>query len=62
MYFIVTALALVIERCVGYPQALHRRIGHPVEWIGRFIAWLDHRFNPPERPGSRRTGVAALLA
>lgn len=62
MYFIVTALALVIERFVGYPQALHRLIGHPVEWIGLFIAWLDRRFNPPERPASRLAGVLALLA
>lgn len=62
MYFIVTALALLIERLVGYPDTLHRRIGHPVEWIGRFIAWLDRRFNPPERPASRLAGVLALLA
>lgn len=62
MYFIVTALALLIERLAGYPDALHRAIGHPVEWIGRFIGWLDQRFNPAERPASRLTGVLALLA
>ncbi|HTN98854.1 MAG TPA: adenosylcobinamide-phosphate synthase CbiB [Nordella sp.] len=62
MYFIVTALALLIERLAGYPDVLHRAIGHPVEWIGRFIGWLDRRFNPPERPASRLTGVLALLA
>jgi adenosylcobinamide-phosphate synthase len=62
MYFIVTAFALLIERLIGYPQALHRIIGHPVEWIGRFIAWLDRRFNPPEKPTSRLAGVIALLA
>ena len=62
MYFIVTALALIIERFIGYPQAIHRVIGHPVEWIGRFISWLDRRFNPPEQPASRLAGVVALLA
>lgn len=62
MYFIVTALSLLIERLVGYPGTLHRAIGHPVEWIGRFIGWLDQRLNPPERPASRLTGVLALLA
>lgn len=62
MYFTVTALALLIERFTGYPIALHRAIGHPVEWIGRFIGWLDRRFNPPERPASRAAGVFALLA
>ncbi|MFZ5675921.1 MAG: adenosylcobinamide-phosphate synthase CbiB [Pseudomonadota bacterium] len=62
MYFTVTALALLVERFIGYPPALHRLIGHPVEWIGRFIGWLDRRFNPPERPASRLAGVLALLA
>lgn len=62
MHFIVAALALLIERFIGYPDALHRAIGHPVEWIGRFIGWLDQRFNPADRPASRLTGIIALLA
>jgi len=62
MYFAATALALLIERFAGYPEMLSRRIGHPVEWIGQFIAWLDARFNPEGKPGSRMAGVIALLA
>lgn len=60
MYFAVTALALLIERFTGYPDMVHRAVGHPVEWIGRFISWLDRRFNPPERPASRLAGALAL--
>jgi adenosylcobinamide-phosphate synthase len=44
--FVSSALAaLVIEAAFGYPQALVRRIGHPVMWIGALIAWADRRWN-----------------
>ena len=44
--FVSSALAaLVIEAAVGYPQALVRRIGHPVMWIGALIAWTDRCWN-----------------
>ena len=44
--FVFPALAaLVIEAAFGYPQALVRRIGHPVMWIGALIAWADRRWN-----------------
>lgn len=62
MHFAATAIALLIERFAGYPEFLARRIGHPVEWIGRFIAWLDARLNPEDEPGNRTAGVIALLA
>src|SRR5580692_5491257 len=38
-------LAMMIELCAGYPQALLRAIGHPVTWIGRLIAALDRSLN-----------------
>src|SRR5580704_8885992 len=38
-------LAMMIELCAGYPQALLRAIGHPVTWIGRLIAALDRLLN-----------------
>lgn len=60
-FFATTALALLIERFIGYPEVLTRRIGHPVQWIGALIAGLDAKLNPPEKPGNRFTGVAALL-
>jgi adenosylcobinamide-phosphate synthase len=54
--------ALVIEALVGYPSPLYRAIGHPVTWIGAWLAWLERHLN---RSGltffRRRTlGVLAL--
>jgi adenosylcobinamide-phosphate synthase len=42
---LVLALALPIEAALGYPDALYRRIGHPVTWIGALIAVADRRLN-----------------
>jgi adenosylcobinamide-phosphate synthase len=56
-------IAMVIELCVGYPERLTRAIGHPVTWIGRFIATLDRLLNRDAAKQSRRrtAGVVALL-
>jgi adenosylcobinamide-phosphate synthase len=56
-------IAMLIELCLGYPLALHRAIGHPVNWIGRLIAWLDRTLNrePATALMRRATGVAAIL-
>src|SRR5262245_23946429 len=61
MFFAATVLALLIERIIGYPSALARSIGHPVEWIGNLIARLDERLNPEARPGKSGSGVIALV-
>ncbi|WP_174247486.1 adenosylcobinamide-phosphate synthase CbiB [Methylocapsa sp. S129] len=55
--------ALVIEACAGYPDILYRAIGHPVTWMGAWLAWLDRRLNRPTLFfGARRTaGALALL-
>ena len=56
------ALALftmLIELCLGYPQALLRAIGHPVTWIGTSIALLDRRLNSTK--SGRTSGIIALL-
>jgi adenosylcobinamide-phosphate synthase len=57
------ALALIVERITGYPAALQRWIGHPVEWMGRLIAWLEMRLNDPRAKPFvvRLRGAAALL-
>ena len=56
-------IAMVIELCVGYPEWLTRAIGHPVTWIGRFIATLDRLLNRDTAKQTRRrtAGVVALL-
>jgi adenosylcobinamide-phosphate synthase len=54
--------AAIIDICVGYPDALFRRIGHPVVWMGRLIGGLEARLNrPSDSFASRRAaGVFAL--
>jgi adenosylcobinamide-phosphate synthase len=37
--------AALIEALVGYPAPLYRAIGHPVTWMGRWLAWLEARLN-----------------
>jgi adenosylcobinamide-phosphate synthase len=55
--------AMLIELCAGYPPALLRKIGHPVIWIGKLIAGLDHVFNRAAlaRGARRMAGIAAIL-
>jgi adenosylcobinamide-phosphate synthase len=56
------ALALftmLVELCLGYPQALLRAIGHPVTWLGMSIALLDRRLNSTK--SGRTSGIIALL-
>lgn len=52
-----------MEALVGYPEALHRRVPHPVVWIGALIAGLEARLNRPawSDPARRLAGVATLL-
>ena len=63
-HFVMAAFALVIEYFVGYPQSLQRAIGHPVEWIGKLIAYLDEGLNDPDTDDSdqRNHGVFAVVA
>jgi len=60
---LIALTALLIERAVGYPDALQRRIGHPVEWIGTLISMLERRFNDPAQSvnARRALGVVSML-
>ncbi len=62
LHFAAAALALLVERLVGYPDALHRAIGHPVEWMGKLIGYLETQLNdmglPPQ--DAKLRGLAAL--
>jgi len=62
--FLVTFLALAIERLVGYPKWLHQRLGHPVEWYGSLLNRFDLKFNTPDKsPGwNRLKGVFTMIA
>jgi adenosylcobinamide-phosphate synthase len=54
--------AAVLEATIGYPAPLYLAIGHPVTWMGRWLAWLEASLN---RAGAsfaarRAAGVLAL--
>jgi adenosylcobinamide-phosphate synthase len=59
----VLAIALLIDAIIGDPDAVWRRIPHPVTWMGGVIALLDRRLNiEADGPYVRRlSGVLALL-
>ena len=56
----VALVALALDALIGWPDALYRRVSHPVVWLGALIAALDRRWN---RGGHRvlRGMLAALV-
>ncbi|MGI9465322.1 MAG: cobalamin biosynthesis protein, partial [Aestuariivirgaceae bacterium] len=58
---LVCFTALVIERLIGYPRALYRTIGHPVEYAGKLIARLETRLNRDSLQPSTRKLFGALM-
>ena len=58
----LATLAVFVEAGVGYPDALFRRIGHPVVWFGALISALDARLNKETDSFDRRRikGVLAI--
>lgn len=64
LYIPYAAAACLIERYFGYPAALFRLFGHPVQWMGDLIAWLDATLNTKpddEVEGLLRGGLALVL-
>lgn len=55
-------LALVIDAGLGWPSAIHARIGHPVTWIGALIAALDKNFNREGDAEATRRGAGIVVA
>ena len=55
--------ALMAEAAAGYPAVLHRRIPHPVVWVGRALEGLEQAWNRAHWSAAARRalGVAALL-
>ncbi len=54
-------IAMAIDAAFGWPDALYRRIGHPVTWIGRLISLLEKRWNGGEPDARRLAGITACL-
>jgi len=59
----IVLAAAVAEAAVGYPDALHRRLPHPVVWLGGAISTLERWWNRPERPppARRLLGIATVV-
>jgi adenosylcobinamide-phosphate synthase len=53
----VALLALALDAAIGWPEALYRRIGHPVGLFAAVIQACERRWNPPERSPARRRGA-----
>ncbi|NNM57579.1 adenosylcobinamide-phosphate synthase CbiB [Acidocella sp.] len=53
----------MLEAAIGYPEALHQILPHPITWAGRAIHALEQRWNHPDQPAARRRllGIAVLL-
>jgi adenosylcobinamide-phosphate synthase len=54
--------ASIVEALIGYPASLYRVIGHPVTWMGRWLAWLEGTLNRPDASfaARRASGVVAF--
>ncbi|MEL6922062.1 MAG: adenosylcobinamide-phosphate synthase CbiB [Pseudomonadota bacterium] len=50
----VLLVALLIDRIVGDPDWLWRRLPHPVAWFGAVIGWADRRFNRDDLSAYKR--------
>src|SRR5262245_33039579 len=59
----VLAAAILTEMVIGYPARVYHCVGHPVEWLGMLIAWLDKTLNCDRWAFSMRRGggVVALI-
>ncbi len=57
-----TLAALGIEALVGYPEALHRRLPHPVTWLGAALNRLEGAYNQPRfsEPARRTLGFLSV--
>ncbi len=55
--------ATIVEALIGYPAPLYRAIGHPVTWMGRWLAGLEALANRPafSFAARRAMGVVVLL-
>jgi adenosylcobinamide-phosphate synthase len=53
-------VALIVEALVGYPTSLYRAIGHPVTWMGRWLALLEARLNRADLGFARRRAAGAV--
>jgi adenosylcobinamide-phosphate synthase len=58
----IMLLALVIDACLGWPAAIHARIGHPVTWMGALIGALDRTLNREDTSEATRRAAGIVAA
>lgn len=54
-------VAMALDLAIGWPDALFRRFGHPVTWLGAVISDLERRLNHAGPGRQKRGALAALL-
>lgn len=59
MFPLTALIALLVDALFGWPDAIHRRLGHPVVWIGALIERLDNQMNRDAQRFGK--GMAASL-
>lgn len=58
----MASAALLLEGFAGYPEFLQSSVKHPVQWMGRLLAFLDDGLNDEEASSRQQqaNGVVAL--
>ncbi|MEO1748888.1 MAG: adenosylcobinamide-phosphate synthase CbiB [Pseudomonadota bacterium] len=57
----ILLVALLLDRLIGDPDWLWRRLPHPVVWFGKAISWGDNALNDSERSDRKRRSYGVLL-
>lgn len=57
----ILVCALLLDAFLGEPDWLWRKLPHPAVLMGRFVAWLDARFNSGDQRRLKGAFCAALL-
>ncbi|MEL7464811.1 MAG: adenosylcobinamide-phosphate synthase CbiB [Pseudomonadota bacterium] len=55
------ALALALDACIGWPDALYRRAGHPVVFVGSLISRLEAAWNKGDARRRRAMGSLCVV-
>jgi adenosylcobinamide-phosphate synthase len=50
-----------VEALIGYPSPVYRALGHPVTWMGAWLAWLEARLNRREASFVARRALGAVM-
>jgi adenosylcobinamide-phosphate synthase len=61
MFALSMLVAMAVEAALGWPDAMYRRIGHPVTWAGALIRWADQTLNRESDPFWLRRALGVLV-